>query len=103
LSHSATRPRTGRRLHLYGALLECASHDGEQPNPVTAAAIWNRIDALRATGGPAEEVRLPEGLAVELHVLRQSRRERADDADPMPRVRIAALTREWLAFAPLSA
>jgi hypothetical protein len=68
-----------------------------------AAAIWHRIDTLRATGGPVEEIRLREGLSVELHTLGQNLCDRAKtDGDLMPRVRIAALTREWLAFAPLS-
>lgn len=104
MSDPATKARTGRRLHLYGALLECGA-DGQLPDPGTPAAIWHRIDMLRGSGGSTEEIRLLEGLSVEVHALRQSldRSARDEHGDPMPRVRIAALTREWLAFAPLSA
>lgn len=95
--------RTGRRLHLYGALLACGSHDGRRPRPGTSAAIWDRIDALRAAGGASQEIRLLEGIAVEVHILDRSLSEHSGDAGDqlMPRVRIAAMTREWLAYAPL--
>lgn len=95
--------RTGRELHLYGALLEYSHRDERRLHPGLSAAIWHRIDRLRASGGASQEIRLLEGIAVEIHALKRSLRDLAHDADGdlMPRVRIAALTREWLAFAPL--
>jgi hypothetical protein len=103
LSHAIAIGRTGRRLHLYRALLDCGSHDGRRPHPGTTAALWDRIDTLRADGGASDEIRLLEGLSVEVHRLDQSLRDAVEDAgeELMPRVRIAALTREWLAYAPL--
>lgn len=103
MSHSVTTARTGRQLPLYAALLECGYRDGPRLHPGTAAAIWHRIDTLRATGGGIDEIRLLEGIALEVHVLKQKLGTLDEDADGdlMPRVRIAALTREWLAFAPL--
>jgi len=103
LSHAIVFGRTGRRLHLYRALLDCGSHDGRRPHPGTSAALWDRIDSLRASGSEPGEIRLLEGLSVEVHKLDQSLREPAIDAkdELMPRVRIAALTREWLTYAPL--
>jgi hypothetical protein len=105
LSQSAALAPTGRRLPLYQALLECGYRDGPRLHPGTAAAIWHRIDALRATGGGADEIRLLEGIALEVHVLKQKLAALTEDADAdlMPRVRIAALTRQWIAVAPLSA
>lgn len=103
MSRSVPNTQTGRKLHLYAALLECGFHDGQRPHPGTSAAIWHRIDMIRAGGGAPEEIRLLEGIAVEVHVLDQSLRDLAEEVDDdlMPRVRIAALTREWLAYAPL--
>lgn len=103
MSHSVNTARTGRQLPLYAALLECGYRDGPRLHPGTSAAIWHRIDRIRAEGGATEEIRLLEGIAVEVHALRQSLRDLKEDADAdhMPRVRIAALTREWLAYAPL--
>lgn len=95
----------GRRLPLYQALLECGYRDGPRLHPGTAAAIWHRIDTVRAHGGAAEEVRILEGIALEVHVLKQKLGALAEDADGdlPPRLRIAALTREWLRVAPLGA
>lgn len=90
-------------MHLYRALLDCGSHDGRRPHPGTPAALWDRIDSLRATGGARDEIRLLEDLSIEVHMLDQSLRAWVPDVEDerMPRVRIAALTREWLAYAPL--
>jgi hypothetical protein len=103
LSHSIAIGRTGRRVHLYRALLDCGLQGGPRPHPGTPAALWDRIDSLRATGGALDEIRLLEGLSVEVHMLDQSLRTCSPDVnhERMPRVRIAALTREWLAYAPL--
>lgn len=103
MSHSVTTARTSRQLPLYAALLECGYRDGPRLHPGTSAAIWHRIDTLRAEGGGAEEIRLLEGIAVEVHALKQRlcALDEEADADLPPRVRIAALTREWLAYAPL--
>ena len=105
MSQSDVLAPTGRRLPLYQALLECGYRDGPRLHPGTAAAIWHRIDALRATGGGADEIRLLEGIALEVHVLKQKLGNRSEDAkgDLTPRVRIAALTRQWLEVAPLAA
>ena len=52
----------------------------------------------------AREIRVLEGIALEVHVLKQRLADAAaePDADLPPRVRIAALTRQWIAVAPLS-
>ena len=92
-----------RAHHLYGVLLECGYRDGPRLPPSASAAIWHTIDSRRANGGPSEEIRILEDLAIELHVLKQSLTRLDDDAsgDLPPRCRIAALTRRWLEFAPL--
>jgi hypothetical protein len=96
---------TGRRLPLYQALLECGYRDGPRLEPGTSAAIWHRIDSLLASGGSRDEINILEGIAVEVHLLKQRLADPAAGADEdlPPRVRIAALTRQWTAFAPLSA
>ncbi len=105
MSNADSIAATGRRLPLYQALLECGYRDGPRLVPGTSAAIWHRIDALRATGGAPEEIRVLEGIALEVHILKQRLADPVaePDEDLPPRVRIAALTRQWLDVAPLSA
>jgi len=91
------------RVPIYQALLECCFRDGSRMLPGTAAAIWHAIDTGRASGGRDEEVRILEDIAVQVHLLRQALARLAEDtdADLGPRHRIAALTRQWTAVAPL--
>lgn len=73
--------------------------------PGTSAAIWHAIDGLHASKGGRDEIRILESIAIEVHDLKQKLAQIDDDADAdiAPRLRIAALTREWLAVAPLRA
>lgn len=95
----------GRALPLYQALLECTYRDGPRLVPGASAAIWHAIDTRRAAGAATEEILILEDIATEVHVLKQSLARLAEDAngDLVPRCRIAALTRQWLAHAPLCA
>ena len=96
---------TGRRLPLYQALLECGYRDGPR---LRAGHVGGDLAsdrrAARDRRRRARRSGVLEGIALEVHVLKQRLAEPAaePDADLPPRVRIAALTRQWLAVAPLS-
>jgi hypothetical protein len=89
--------------HLYLALTECGRRGAGRPMQGTSAALWQAIDRLQAEGGRAIEIGILEQLSTEIHRLSFALIGRNGAADLAARLRIAALTGEWLVVARLFA